>query len=143
VDAPLRVVGSVRGGRSFDRFLGGPAPPTARIPIGKGSKVRLVAEPVQLVPEARLPRSATGAELVFLATKTLLRLARTYQYDSFLSSPGARTPPRTTYVYRTVTPRPTVIPAESDDDQGLVVALLLGAVAVLASGGLVVAWAHS
>jgi hypothetical protein len=143
VDTPLRVVGSVRGGRSFGRVLGGPAPPIARIPIGKGSKVKLVAEPVQLVPEARLPRSATGTELVFLATKALLRLARTYQYDSFLSSPGARTPPRTTYVYRIVTPQPTVIPAEADDDQSLVVALLLGGVAILASGGLVVAWAHS
>ncbi|HVD25926.1 MAG TPA: hypothetical protein VNB86_08020 [Gaiellaceae bacterium] len=142
VDAPLRVVGSV-GGSRFERLLGGPASTTARIPAREGARVRLVAEPVRLVPETRPPRSATGSELVFLATKGLLRLARTFQYNAFLAGPGVGAPPRTTYVYRTVTPRPSVQPPASDDDWGLPLALLLGAAIVVASGGLVVAWAHS
>jgi hypothetical protein len=143
VDAPLRVVGSVRGGMSFHRVLGGPAPSTARIPGVESSRVRLVAEPVRLVPEARPPRTATGGELVFLATRALLRLARTFQYDSFLSSPGTGAPPQTRYVYRTVTPTTAVTPAESGDGRSLPVVLLLAAIAIVASGGLVVAWAHS
>jgi hypothetical protein len=141
VDAPLRVEGSV-GGRRFQRVLGGPARATARIPAGEGSRARLAAEPIRLAPETP-PRSASGSELVFLATKALLRLARTYQYNSFLAGPGIGAPPRTTYVYRTVTPKPSVQPAKSDDDWSLPLALLLGALAVVASGGLVVAWAHS
>ncbi|HXV02817.1 MAG TPA: hypothetical protein VFP24_04535 [Gaiellaceae bacterium] len=142
VDAPLRVVGAV-GSRRFQRVLGGPARATARIPAGEGSRVRLVAEPIRLAPETRPPRSASGSELVFLATKALLRLARTYQYNSFLAGPGVGAPPRTTYVYRTVAPKPSLQPAKSDDDWSLPLALLLGALAVVASGGLVVAWAHS
>jgi hypothetical protein len=143
VDAPLRVVGSARGGPSFDRVLGGPAPSTARIRGVEGTRVRLVAEPIRLVPEARPPPPATGAELVFLATRALLRLARTFQYDSFLGSPGVGTAPQTTYVYRTVTPTPAAEPAQSDDGWGLPLVLLLGSIAIVASGGLVVAWAHS
>jgi hypothetical protein len=142
VDAPLRVVGSVDGER-FVRVLGGPRSATARIPAREGSKVRVAAQPVRLLPETRPPRSASGSELVFLATKALLRLARTFQYNSFLAGPGVGAPPRTTYVYRTVTPKPSVQPPTSDDDWSLVLGLLLAAGAVVASGGLVVAWAHS
>jgi hypothetical protein len=142
VDAPLRVMGSV-GGRRFARILGGPATASARIPAGEGSKVRVVGEPVRLLAEAQPSRNATGSELVFLATKALLRLARTSQYNSFLAGPGVGPPPRTTYVYRTVAPKPAAQPPASADDWSLVLGLLLAAGAVLASGGLVVAWAHS
>jgi hypothetical protein len=142
VDAPLRVVGSV-GENRFERVLGGPASTTARIPAREGSRVRLVADPVRLVPETRPPRSATGSELLFLATKGLLRLARTFQYNSFLAGPGVGGPPRTTYLYRTVTPPPSAQPPASDASRGLLLVLLLGGAVIVASGGLVVAWAHS
>jgi hypothetical protein len=147
VEAPLQVVGAVRregqGERPFRRLLGGPAPLTAQVPVGEGAQVSLAARPVRLVPETVPRPDATGAELVFLSTKALLRLARVWQYNSFLGSPGIGPLPTTSYTYRVVAPTAAAAPVEPSRDWTLPAALLLGLGAVLASGGLVVAWAHS
>jgi hypothetical protein len=150
VEAPLRVRGVVRSGdrvvRRFARVLGGPAPPTATIPLGaiEDPQVDLTAEPVPLVPELRSPpEGASGPELVLLATTSLLRLARAHQYDMFLASPDSQGPTQTVYRYRTVSPA-AAIPASSDEEgSGLPLTLVLVAGALLATSGLVVLWARS
>jgi hypothetical protein len=141
VEAPLRVRGV--DPRRFERIVGGTAPSSARVAIGAGTRVEVVAEPVPLVPEGRRERgSAAAPELVFLATRALLRLARVHQYGSFLANPDPAGPASTVYRYRIVAAT-EVAPRAREQKDGLPLGLLFGGLAILASGGLVVLWARS
>jgi hypothetical protein len=104
--------------------------------------VRLVAEPVPLVPEvSQPPRSATGEELLLLAQRALLRLARVNQYRTFIAFPapgGADTTYRLRLAPRSAAP---AAPRQSEGSD-LLLLLALGAGAILALGGALVAWAH-
>jgi hypothetical protein len=147
VEAPLLVRGVVRSGDRvtgrFERVLGGPGPSTVELPAD-GSEVVLTAEPIPLVPEARRPpRNATGPQLVLLATTSLLRLARTHQYDMYLANPMATGPTQTVYRYRTVQPSAEFAPPSRDEGASAPVTLLLLAGGLLAACGLVVLWARS
>jgi hypothetical protein len=170
VDAPFVVSGEVRlpvsaltaavarGGTvvsrrgqavlRFRRVLGGPAAAAAAISLsgrvrGAGSpEAVLTARPVPLVPEAEQPpRNATGAQLVLLAGRSLLRLARAHQYQAFLATPGGST--RTLYSFRTVTAASTSSSAPGGNgDENVVLLILLATGAVVVAVGLVVLWAH-
>jgi hypothetical protein len=146
VDAPLRIHGTVEHhGRTLRRVrlvLGGPRPLEATIRAPEGAEVRLVAEPVPLVPEAaRPPRNATAEELLLLAQRALLRLARVNQYRTFIGSPA---PGRADASYRLrVVPKEPARPTPPQSDgTDLLLLFALGAGAVVALGGALVAWAH-
>jgi hypothetical protein len=132
----------------FRRVLGGPAAPTATISLagrvrGAGPpEAVLTTRSAPLVPEVeRPPRNASGSELVLLAGRSLLRLARAHQFDAFLATPGGSS--RTVYSFRTVTPGSTSSsPATGDGGHNVVLVVLLGTGAVVVAVGLVVLWAH-
>lgn len=151
VEAPLLVRGVIRSdGRAVKRFtrvVGGPGPVAVTLtppsPVSD-PEVELTASPVRLLPELRRPpASADGADLVLLAGRSLLRLARVRQYNSFLANPDPSGPTKTVYRFRTVTPSATLPTDRSASEGSPVLAILLAAGAVLVSGGLVVLWAHS
>jgi hypothetical protein len=146
VDAPLRVVGAIRVRgrllRRFERIVGGPAPRSATIQVPTDAEVVLTVEPVPLVPELRYPpRTATGTDLLILAERSLLRLARVHQYRTFLAGP-APGPARTIYRFRTVGVQPPAAAKKGDDGSSLGLVVLLGAGMALLSAGAVVLWAH-
>ena len=100
--------------------------------------IRLVAQPFI---DAALPPASTRsfADL----QRVSLRYARARQYQSFLANPDSIGPSETTYVYETATAEPAPRPAnEPSDDAALPAAIVLGGLALLAFG-LVVVWAHS
>jgi len=152
VESPLRVRGVIRlGGRPLARFarvIGGPSPSTATIRLtttraGDHPEVVLTAEPAPLVPELRKPpRDASGRELLLLAERMLLRLARVRQYHAFLASPAPEGATHTGYRFRTVQPAVTAVERSEDDRRPMVLVLLLAAGAVVVSAGAVVLWAH-
>jgi hypothetical protein len=146
VDAPLRIHGTVKHrGRTLRRVrfvLGGPSPAEATIRAPKGAEVTIVAEPVLLVPEvARPTRRASGEELLLLAQRALLRIARVNQYRTFIASPA---PARADASYRLrVVPYTVARRApRPGDENDLLLLLALCAGAILALGGALVAWAH-
>ena len=146
VDAPLRVHGTVEHrGRTLRRLrlvLGGPRPAEATIGAPADAEVRLVAEPVPLVPEvSQPPQSATGEELLLLAQRTLLRIARVNQYQTFIASPAPGSAEATYRLH--LAPHPTAPPTpRQSEGSNIVLLLALGAGAILALGGALVAWAH-
>lgn len=146
VDAPLRIRGTVEhAGRVLRRIrlvLGGPEAAEATIPAPKGAEVTITAEPVPLVGDLVRPtHRATAEELLLRAERALLRLARVNQHRSFLASPVAGTA-AAVYRFRTVGDPAAVPTPERDSDTGLVLVLALGAGAIVALAGAVVAWAH-
>ena len=172
VDAPLLVSGEVRlpvsglsGARTrggtvetdpgravlrFRRVVGGPAAASATISLSGAVRAAgapeagLSATPEPLVSDlTQASRGLSGAGLVLLAGRSLLRLARAHQFHEFLASPSPGGSTRTVYRFRTVAPAtPPSSPAQGDDGHRSVVVLLLVAGAVVVSGGLVVLWAH-
>jgi hypothetical protein len=99
--------------------------------------VRITASPSTA---AAIPASAPTVDALVAA---YLRYARTLQYRSFLANPGPLGPSATTYVYETAeVERATPQRSDPDDDSGLPAAVLLGGLALLGLG-LVVVWAHS
>jgi hypothetical protein len=151
VEAPLLVRGEIRSrGRTvlrFSRVVGGPSAANVRVappsPV-PDPEVALTARPVRLLPELhRLPAGADSADLVLLGGRSLLRLARVHQYNSFLANPDPSGPSKTVYSFRTVVPT-AALPADRSGSGGSpALAILFAAGAVLASGGLVVLWAHA
>jgi hypothetical protein len=146
VDAPLRVHGTVEHrGRTLRRVrlvLGGPRAAEATIRAPADAEVRLVAEPVPLTSEVSRPtRSATGEEMLLLAQRTLLRLARVNQYRTFVASPA---PGSAEATYRLHLAPHRTAPAAPRQSEGsdLLLLLALGAGIILALGGALVAWAH-
>jgi hypothetical protein len=128
--------------RRVRRVLGGPSPAEATIRAPKGAEVTIVAEPVLLVPEvARPTRRASGEELLLLAQRALLRIARVNQYRTFIASPA---PARADASYRLRVVPYTVVQRASrpGDENDLLLLFALCAGAILALGGALVAWAH-
>jgi hypothetical protein len=147
VEAPLHVLGSVRSpdnvGRPLNLALGGFAPQQLALAASEGSKLNLEVTPVLALPELRpAPPGTPAPELVLRASTAMLRVARVHQYRGFLSAPGVG-PTSTVYRYRTVAAQPAAQEGGASGDGKLPLVLLLAGAAVLASGGLVVAWAHS
>lgn len=152
VEAPLHVRGVIRlGGRPlarFDRILGGPAPSATAIRVttaraGDRPEVVLTAEPTAIVPKLRKPpRIASGRQLLLLAERALLQLARARQYRAFLASPAPEGPTHTVYRFRTVPPPAAAAEHSGNDGRPVLYVLLLAAGAVFLSAGALVAWAH-
>ncbi len=124
----------------FSRLLGGE---TLRITVsGEATRaavprLTLVAEPVI---RGAIPRRS--ARTLQAAVLGYLRYARTRQFQAFLANPDPRGPSVTTYVYETAAAAPVTGRSESEpDDSGIPAALVLGGLALLGAG-LVVLWAH-
>lgn len=134
--------GTVRGltPTRFTRLLGRQ---TLRVRL-EGVASRAAAPTVRITASpstaAALPASAPTLDALVAA---YLRYARTLQYRSFLANPGPLGPSSTTYVYETAAVERAATPRRSDpdDDPGLPAAVLLGGLALLGLG-LVVLWAH-
>jgi hypothetical protein len=144
VDAPLRIdarIGSA--GRGFGVVLGGRSPRSTLIRVRPGSNVELVARPLAHVDDlTRPPRGATGTELLLLAERALLRLARVHQYESFLAGPGTGAV-ETVYRYRMVAATaPGATPDDEGEDGGALLVILLVGGAIVGLAGAVVLWAH-
>jgi hypothetical protein len=101
-------------------------------------KLRIVATPV--VAAALPPRSARTLGATVLG---YLRYARTRQYQTYIANPDPGGPSRATYVYDTAPAKRTAPPADAEhsDDSALLAALVVGGLALLGLG-LVVLWAH-
>lgn len=172
VDAPLRVRGEVRLPASslsavavrgatverragtvilrFTRLLGGPAPRATVVSLSgevrdaTAPSAALSADPEPVLPElerARRPRAPE--ELLFLAGRSLLRVARVRQYEEYLSNPLPGGPSTTLYRFRTVeAASPAAVQAGGDDGVDVLRWLVAGAT-VLLGAGLAVLWAHS
>jgi hypothetical protein len=150
--APLRVQGriTVAGRRPVSVAVvvrdGDPTQTTITLPGRVSPRIELR---VDLLPALEiLPRPADLAAarnpLVTLQN-ALARVALSWQFRRYLDSPDQLGPSSTTYVYRTLTRRPVVVPvgpgqASSDDTLAIVLGATLGGVALL---GLAVLWAYS
>ena len=140
VDAPFRVRGELRLGERVVRFaktLGGGHPSRLRVHItGPSTAPRLVvrAEPLVDVP---VRRTLAGA------VETMLRLARTNQYRTFLQTPGPAEQTHTTYMWASTSAVPTATgaPTENGGNDGLRTALVL-AVTVVGLAVAVTLWAY-
>jgi hypothetical protein len=101
-------------------------------------RVRIVARP--LVAAALPPRSTRTLQATVLG---YLRYARTRQYQTYIANPDPGGPSRATYVYDTAAAKRTAPPADAEhsDDSALPAALVVGGLALLGLG-LVVLWAH-
>jgi hypothetical protein len=101
----------------------------------------VVAEPsaVTAVAAAAGPASTTAA-----AGTLLLRLARVRQYDAFLANPAPGGSVEAVYRFRTTNARarPSAAAASSEDEDGILLPVVLVLGTVVATGGLVVLWAH-
>ena len=150
--APLSLSGTiaVRGAKpvSVAAVLGNGRPTHATIVLPGRVSPRVDLR-VDLLPALEiLPRPADlEAARNPLATlqASLARVALSWQFRRYLDSPDQLGPSSTTYVYRTLTRRPTVVPggpgrASSDDTLAIVLGATLGGVALL---GLAVLWAYS
>ena len=173
VEAPLRIRGEVRlpaatvvgasarGGSvvrtgagvalRFAFLLGGPAPSRATIALSARVReagppeLQLVARPVPELPELRHVEAAGGRELVELANRALLRLARVRQYETFLANPDQLGAREAAYVFRTAasaTPR-TAPSRSADGGTGPLTIVLATVAATLLVAGSLVLWAHS
>jgi hypothetical protein len=139
VDAPFRVRGELRLGERVVRFaktLGGGHPSTLRVHITGQGTPRLAVRADPLVDV--LVRGTLGG-----AVETMLQLARTNQYRTFLQTPGPPEQTHTTYTWASTSAVPTATgsPTEDGENDGLRTALLLAATAI----GLVAAvtlWAY-
>ena len=144
VDAPLRIDVRIRSAsRRRDLVLGGRSATSTLIRVPPDSNIELVARPLPRVDDVtRPPSGATGTQLLLLAQRALLRLARVHQYESFLAGPGTGAV-ETVYRYRTVAAS-NASPATDDegDDGGALVVVLLAAAGILGLAGAVVLWAH-
>jgi hypothetical protein len=150
--APLRLRGTIA--------VGGARPVSVAVVLGKGRPTQAtimlpgrvsprVDLRVDLLPALEiLPRPADlEAARNPLATlqASLAGVALSWQFRRYLDSPDQLGPSSTTYVYRTLTGRPAVVPvgpgrASSDDTLVIVLGATLGGVALL---GLAVLWAYS
>jgi hypothetical protein len=109
--------------------------PGLRPPQG-GSWVRAVRE--RLV-------DANERNLLTIASKVFLRLARTTQYQTFLANPDAVNAPissRSVYVYSSAAVRAPIVERAGDSGLGPLAMAAVVVGAVLAAGGLLVLWAH-
>jgi hypothetical protein len=151
--APLRVQGTITvpGRRPVSVAVvvrdGDPTQTTITLPGRVSPRIELR---VDLLPALEiLPRPAELAAarnpLVTLQN-ALARVALSWQFRRYLDSPDQLGPSSTTYVYRTLTRRPVVVPVGpgrargADDTLAIVLGATLGGVALL---GLAVLWAYS
>jgi len=137
--AVLQVSASGRGtalGPPQLRLSARPAPP-ADLLAPPGGKTWTEALRAGLFPR-------DGRKALALAIARLSSAAFTHQYESFLASPDLAGKSQTAYLFETVA-APKALPARGASESGVDWALrAVGiALAVLASGGLVVWWAHS
>ena len=134
--------GTVRGvtASRFSRMLGGePLRITVRGAALRAATPRLTLEAQPVIRGSIPGRSAHTLEEAVLG---YLRYARTRQFQNFLANPDPRGPSVTTYVYETAAAeRATARPERRSEDSGLPTALVLGGLALLGAG-LVVLWSH-
>ena len=142
VVAPLRVTGALvfpSGRRMRLDFVLGPGPRNVRVATASRGLPR-IALVVRTIPFG----SATPARPTFDdVMERALRLARSRQYDAFLTNPDPAGTASTTYMFRTAAP-PRAAPTQSQPgkDSSLPELLLGGALALALVAG-IVAWAHS
>jgi hypothetical protein len=150
----------------FSGRLGEDAPERLIVRVtGRATGLGLPDLDLQATPDLELhalrpPRGATwreavrrrlvpvdGRALLTETIATLLRVARTRQYETFLTNPDPlfrAGGDRTVYAYRTVAAAQAVPPTSSDDGgHGVLLAVLLAVGGTALAGGLVVLWAHS
>jgi hypothetical protein len=158
ISAPLEVRGDLAGKRFAYRL--GDGDPLAfelrALDAPPGAKLHLTATPV--APERLLTPpgdAATWAEALrrrlvdpstLLEKVSLARLtvARSLQYATYLANPDVRGRSKAVYVYRTAGKTAAVATAKPDEAaDGTLRAILVAALAVLGTGGLVVLWANS
>jgi hypothetical protein len=135
----LKVSVSGRGsalGQPHLRLVARPAPPAALL-VPPGGKTWADALRAGLFPR-------DGRKALALAIERLSSAAFTNQYEKFLASPDLAGQSQTTYVFETAA-APQALPATGSTGSGADWTLRgVGiALAVLATGGLVVWWAHS
>jgi hypothetical protein len=128
VDAPFRVRGELRlGGRvaRFAQTLGGGHPSTLRIHLTGQGTPRLTVRAEPLVDVA-VRRTLGGA------VESMLRLARTNQYRTFLQTPGLAEQTHTTYTWTSTSavPAAPAAPAEHGGNDAARTALVLAATVV-------------
>lgn len=137
---PAGAVSAVRPSRFAARLDRGTLRLTVRGIARRAAvpRLRIVARP--LVAAALPPRSARTLRATVLG---YLRYARTRQYQTYIANPDPLGPSRATYVYDTAAAKPTAAPLEPEnsDDSSLPPALVVGGLALLGLG-LVVLWAH-
>ncbi len=140
VDFPAGAVGGLTPTRFTRRLDRGTLRVTVRGVARRAAvpRLRIVATP--LVAAALPPGSARTLRATVLG---YLRYARTRQYQTYIANPDPLGPSRATYVYDTAAAKRTAPPAEAEhsDDSGLPPALVVGGLALLGLG-LVVLWAH-
>ena len=152
VTAPLRLRGTIS--------VPGRKPVRVAAVLGDGSPIqRTITLPGRVSPRLELridllpalevlprPGELAGAANPLTALqKAVARTALSWQFRRYLDSPDQLGPSTTTYVYRTLTRRPAVVPAaprpsSGDHTLAIVLAATLGGAALL---GLAVLWARS
>ena len=140
--APLRVTGAVvfpSGRRARVDLVLGAERRSVRVPrISPGlPKLALVVRPILF--ESGTPARPTFDELMERA----LRLARSRQYETFLTNPDAAGTTDTTYVFRTAAPRAAPDPRSPPGQDSPLPEVLLGCGFALALVAGIVAWSHS
>ena len=151
VTAPLRLRGTIS--------VPGRKPVRVAAVLGDGSPIqRTITLPGRVSPRLELridllpalevlprPGELAGAASPLTALqKAVARTALSWQFRRYLDSPDQLGPSTTTYVYRTLTRQPAVVPAAArpsgDHTLAIVLAATLGGAALL---GLAVLWARS
>lgn len=136
VAAPLRVTGTI-GARRISLVL------TGRATVPATGRVHLRVTPLERVSLGDLSR-LDGRQLLALATRISLTLARTRQYESFLGNPDPTGASETAYVYRTAKrPRPPLAVAAPTSGSRALTTVLVAAGLVVAAAAAAAIWARS
>jgi hypothetical protein len=160
--APLHVTGELRfaGGRRvpLDYVLGDGRPlrfvlivpgvsgdPKVRIVVESVSPAKLLTPPSGSTTWAAAVRAhrVDPAQLLEIASRARLAIARAIDYETFVVNPDPRGVSSATYVYETA-PKPAAValPASTDSNGNGWTAVAFTALALLGAGGLMVLWAH-